>query len=105
MKRLINKSLRFIWHGFFYILAPKRAVEFAMSCKEVTEKIDLSDQVHNPKERFRLKLHLSLCQACSNYHQSSKILGDAIRIAWSQHFHSDSELEKLNQRLLNNFKR
>lgn len=104
MKKIFLKSLRFIWHVFYYVLAPKKAVEYAMRCKDVTEKIDLADQIRTPQEQFRIKLHLSLCQACNNYKESSVILRNAIRIAWTQNFHSETELVNLNQRLLNSFK-
>lgn len=50
-----------------------------MTCKDATEKIDLKDRGLSLFTRFRLWLHLSLCQACANYHELSLALGKAVR--------------------------
>ncbi len=66
--------LRKIWHDFYYYFAAKKAVAFALTCQETVKAIDLSQ-----KKSIRMNLHLSLCQACSNYLTSSVWLSEHLR--------------------------
>ena len=68
-----------IWHGVFYKNASKERVEFALKCQDVTAGIDLHEKPSSIKGHFRYWLHLSLCQACKNYYDLSKVLSNAVK--------------------------
>ena len=72
LKMQIKERLRHYWHELYYKLASPSAVEFGMNCKHVVEQIDLNDPPVTWRAWFRVKLHLSLCQACSYYFRASQ---------------------------------
>ena len=72
-----TKTLRKYWHDAYYALASDRAVTFAMLCRDVAHEIDLAHADHGWSEKVRLRLHLSLCQACKNYFDVSVALKEA----------------------------
>tara|TARA_B110001454_G_scaffold28073_1_gene27424 strand:+ start:10343 stop:10672 length:330 start_codon:yes stop_codon:yes gene_type:complete len=103
VRDFFTNCIRLVWHALYYGLTFKPGVEFALRCKEATEKIDLPDQVRTPREEFRLKLHLSLCQACHGYYKTTVILRAAVRQRWNKYTRSETEMENLNQKLLSSF--
>ena len=94
----IKKKLRHYWHDLYYFLASDEAVEFAMRCQHVAEKVDIENTEASLKDRFRFYLHLSVCQACSNYANLSGVLKRAILKVVSQP--RSTQLDQLNQRLI-----
>lgn len=81
------KVLRFFWHAFFYIFMPAKVKRYALTCKEAVEKIDKTN-VHGKQ----LKLHLSLCQACTNYVKWGELLKKNILTP-------ASDLKSLNEKI------
>lgn len=78
-------------------------LNFAMRCKEVARHIDLNDSKMNAVGRFRMILHLSLCQACTNYRAFSVVLRKQAKQLTVREVSSE-EIKTLNNRLLNHFK-
>ena len=99
----LGKQIRQIWHDIFYAKSSEKRVEFAMRCKDVVHHIDHGISGLGWKDRFRLKLHLSLCQACKNYWDFSRFLNRSVKALLGKNA-SEPELEKLNKRLLDKFK-
>ncbi len=59
-----------------------------MSCKRATELIEKRSVTDlSLVERFRLKLHTSMCHACSEYAMQSKFLQKAIAKWFTEHEH------------------
>lgn len=94
----MKKKLRHFWHELFYMLAPSSVQKFGMTCKEAVSQMDIKDENTSFLMWFRLKLHLSFCQACNNYFRASRALGRAIRklMKGSETF----DLERINDELL-----
>jgi len=95
----LREKLRHYWHETYYFLAPKSGVEFGMKCREVVEKIDLGQRPATWIGRFRIRLHLSFCQACKNYFDISQALKRAIR-GLMHKGETSVDLERLNQELM-----
>jgi len=98
----LSHQIRHIWHEAFYGLAPKGGVDFAMKCKDVTEKIDLAEWPTGRWGRFRFWLHISLCQACKDYLELSQALRKAIR-EYAHLTQSKPRLDHLNQSLFQKY--
>lgn len=62
-------ALRQIWHGIYYAIAPESAQEYALTCKEAVTEMNTKKV-----SSFRVRLHVSLCQSCSNYEGYSRWL-------------------------------
>jgi len=75
----LSQKIRRVWHDAFYYRASKLKVEFALKCNTVTEAIDLKTRPETLTDRFRMALHLSLCQACRNYQNVSRVLSFAVK--------------------------
>ncbi len=75
-----------------------------MTCKHVVEQIDLGDPPATWRAWFRLKLHLSFCQACNYYFKASRALGRAVR-EMTKHSGDSVDVEKINQELLKKYAR
>lgn len=103
MLHKLNKKIRHYWHDLYYYFASKKGVDFAMTCQDATAKIDLSDQAKTTTDKARVKLHLSLCQACNNYHTFSQVLRRALRKITATQKSKRSDLEKLNHDLLKKY--
>lgn len=103
MLKRLKKQFRHYWHDLYYYLTNKKGVEFAMTCKDATEKIDLADQTKTITDKFRVKLHVSVCQACNNYYSLSQMLRAAIRKVMAAHKDKNSNLDKLNQELVKKY--
>jgi len=103
MLNRIKKLFRHYWHDLYYFLSDKKGIEYAMTCKDATEKIDLNDQTKTINDKFRVKLHVSLCQACDNYYSLSQMLRAALRKLMSSHKPSKSSLEKINKELVDKY--
>ena len=88
-----TERLRHYWHELYNFPNSNHANHFAMSCLETAEKLDLG------QGGFRLRLHLSLCQACHNYYAAARALRAAVRKLIKNSEDSDL-LAKLNQALL-----
>ncbi len=93
----VTQKARQYWHDLYYSLAGDRGVAFAMTCKEVTSKIDLTD-----KRNFRFWLHLSLCQACKNYLKLTQALRKGAQ-SFSKNSKKPIDVNRLNKDLLNKF--
>ena len=74
----VNRKLRQLWHDIYYKLASQKGVEFAMKCKDAAEIVDLGSAPLSWSARLRLRLHLSLCQACQNYFETTQVLKKAM---------------------------
>lgn len=94
----LKTKIKKIWHDLFYRLASDQSVDFALTCKEATEKVDVGVS-KKLKERLRLALHLSLCEGCHNYLKITQTLRRAIQNAVAQSEKND-RLENLNKELL-----
>ena len=103
MRNRIEKRLRHYWHEVYYFFGSKLADEIAMTCKKATEKMDLPDDQKNISDHFRVWLHTSLCQACSNYKSLTLALRNAIRNLVKNKGYSPQKIEKLNQDLVKKF--
>jgi hypothetical protein len=95
-----SQKLRQIWHDAFYKNASKERVEFALKCQDVTARIDLHEKPTSLNGLFRFWLHLSLCRACKNYFDLSKVLSKAIKKSPPP---SVTNLEKINNSLLERY--
>ena len=74
-----------------------------MTCKEAVGQMNSTDSSHPTlAARFRLRLHLSLCRACTNYHHASRILGNAAKIL-ARKSENTVDIEKLNQELIEKY--
>ena len=73
------RFLRKVWHDSFYGLNVSFLKKTAHTCRHVVESIDLTPQDRSPVERARFYLHLSLCQACKNYYDYSRLLSKKIK--------------------------
>ncbi len=62
-----SKKSRKIWHDLYYAFCTDRGEKFALTCQEVAEFVDTGSASSSLAWRARVKLHLSLCQACTNY--------------------------------------
>jgi hypothetical protein len=103
MLNRLEKLIRHFWHDVYYSIFSNKGVDFAMTCREATEKIDLSDQSKTSHDKLRVSLHISLCQACNNYYKFSNLLKNALKKASSFHSDNKKNLEKLNKDLLKKF--
>jgi hypothetical protein len=101
--RILDK-LRHSWHDLYYSIAPEGGVKFAMNCKEATAHIDLGTHQDTRWARLRLKLHLSLCQACKNYSDLSNALKKAI-VGFAHASALPLDLDQMNQNLLKKYAR
>ena len=72
MSKLI-RIIRNIIHDLIMVLVPRFMRKGLMSCKEVAEILsgntDLSKQY-----RFKLKMHLMICQCCTDYSEQLNII-------------------------------
>jgi hypothetical protein len=75
----IGIKARRIWHDLYYSLTFRPGLRFALRCQQAAEIIDLGETPPTLFARFRFVLHLSLCQACKNYFDSSQDLKKAIK--------------------------
>lgn len=67
----IRNKLRSWWHELYYFFAIRNLVEFALRCQAVAEEIDLKKKDSSLIDKIRFRLHLSLCQPCKNYADTS----------------------------------
>lgn len=95
-----TQKFRKIYHDVFYSLASKEIKEFALKCQSVTAEIDLHEMPATFSSRFRLRLHLSFCQACKNYYEWSKALSRAVKKGPSV---LPPSLRELNKKLLEKY--
>jgi tagatose-1,6-bisphosphate aldolase non-catalytic subunit AgaZ/GatZ len=105
LKVQLKERLRHYWHELYYKLASPAGVEFGMRCKHVVEQIDLGDEPATWRGWFRLKLHLSFCQACNYYFKASKALRRAVQEMAKSSSQTAIDLEKINQELLKKYTR
>ena len=94
--------LRFLWHALYYVVAPSKVVDFALRCKQVAESIDLDRWPDGRYGKVRMKLHLSLCQACKNYFDANEALKRVARELVLGRV-DQIKLEQLNAELLQRF--
>lgn len=94
----LTEKLRKYWHDLYYYCVSDRGVEFAMTCKDVAEQVDLGVSKKS-KSRIRFWLHISICQGCKNYLSTTQVLSDAVKKAILKK-ESPARIEKLNQELL-----
>ncbi len=94
-----KEKIRHYWHDFYYDAASPKAIQFAMRCQHVAEIIDLAPKNMKLMDRFRFRLHLSLCQACANYYDISRALKKAI-LELIKIEKNDARVELLNRNLL-----
>jgi hypothetical protein len=98
----IKERVRHYWHELYYKMASPAGVEFALRCKDVVEQIDLSDPPITWRKWFRIRLHLSFCQACNNYLRASQTLGRAV-CETLKNSEAGFDVEKVNQELLKKY--
>ncbi len=100
----IKERLRYYWHELYYKLASPSAVEFGMICKHAVEQIDMGDPPATWRAWFRLKLHLSFCQACNYYFKASQALRQAVR-ELAKGSGASVDIGKINRELLKKYAR
>jgi len=96
------KKTRKLWHDLYYRFAGKRGVNFALRCRDATEIADLGIGSIGIGGKIRFRLHLSLCDACAQYQQVSKVLGGALR-GYAAGRPKLPDIDKVNQDLLKKF--
>lgn len=72
----MNKMIRFfraIIHDLIIILMPKEILSKTLSCEEVAKSI-LDHNEQNSKKPFRIRLHMFICQCCTDYDAQLKII-------------------------------
>ncbi len=94
----LMEKIRKHWHDSYYFFASDKGVQFAMTCQEAAEQVDVRTSKKG-RNYFRFYLHLSLCQGCQNYFSLTKALKKAIRNTISKN-EKPERLKKLNQELL-----
>lgn len=99
----ITKKIKKLWHDLYYKLANKKLINFALTCQEATAKVDLSDQNKNILSSFRLNLHLSLCQSCSNYSKTSLHINTSFKELKKINLIHPQKIEELNKELLKKY--
>jgi hypothetical protein len=99
----MKERLRHFWHELYYKLTFQAGSNFALTCKQAVEHINVVDpSTQTWQMKFRLRLHLSLCQACVNYVKASRALGKAAR-EFMKSSDVSIDIEKLNQELLKKY--
>ena len=89
-------------NDLYYFLTGRIGIIFALRCKEVAEEIDFSQSKILSLKRFRIQLHLSVCQACKNYSDTGKVLNKAIQKLIKKN-EKQINMQKLNADLLEKF--
>lgn len=76
------------------------------SCKKATELIEKEKVAGlSPGEKFRLEIHLSMCEDCKSYkHSSDKIDAEFAKIHQAHDTSRKEEVEEKKNRLLKNLK-
>ena len=100
----MRSNIRKIWHDLFYALVSDQTAEFAMRCRNVVAQVDTPEENDSWRLAFRIKLHMSLCQACANYIVFSRFLNQKMALLSKQDF-NERDLIDLNQKLLQNYAR
>ena len=58
----------------------KKALGHVISCKEVTHLVSQSQERRlGPFERWTLRLHLAVCEACASFEAQMQFIRDAMR--------------------------
>lgn len=96
----LSKVFKKVWHDIYYALAGDKAVSFALTCKETVLEADSKQGSKMSFKKIRFYLHLSLCQACKNYCNFSKMLKRQKNTVVDA-AHTGEELIAFNQKLLN----
>lgn len=73
-----------------------------MRCKDVAARIDLGQIPSTGMERWRFLLHLSLCEACSNYSTITSFLKKVAGEVFPKPTDS-AKMNQLNESLLEKF--
>lgn len=105
MLHKLRKKIRHYWHNIYFAITADKGADFAMTCKEVTEEIDLPSSDSNSLQKARVKLHVSLCQACHNYYSFSQILKKLTRKFFISQKLDEKKIEQLNRKLLNKYQK
>lgn len=102
MGQPMRNKLRHFWHEFYYSVFSQGGEEFALTCKQAVEHIELKNDSRSWRTWFRLRLHLSLCEMCSVYFRTSRALGKIVR-GLVKKSEKSIHVEKLNQELLEKY--
>jgi len=100
----LAKKLRRYWHDVYFAIAPASGVEFAMKCRDVAHVIDLGENPSDLTQKLRFHLHLSVCQACTNYFRFSAFLKKKLRPKKSDDQSMNKQAAELNRKLLTEFR-
>lgn len=58
----------------------KKALGHLLSCKDVTHLVSqMQERQLGPFERWALRLHLAVCEACAHFEAQMRFLRDAMR--------------------------
>ena len=95
----LTEKIRHYWHDLYYYFASDRGVEFAMRCKDIAEQVDVKNPQATFTDRIRFNFHISLCQGCKNYLDTTKALRQAVQKA-VLNAEKPARLKKLNKDLL-----
>lgn len=99
----IIKRFRVYWHDLYYFVFSKKGADFALTCREVTETVDLADSDKSSLHKTKVTLHISLCQACNNYNSFSRLLKKLTTELISAHEVHKPKLKKLEEELLKKY--
>ena len=97
LDRLLN-----LWHDLYYKFTGIWGDKFALTCKEATEQVNVAAP-GNFVLWFRVRLHISLCQACRFYARVSRALGQALQKLMQES--EEVDLEGMNRDLLKKYSR
>jgi len=76
-----------------------------LSCKKATELVEQQEFVKlGFVENIKLKLHLSICNACKKYHEQSKTIDTFFKNNNAQSIEDKTQEEQLKSTILNNLK-
>jgi hypothetical protein len=76
-----------------------------LSCRKATELMERKlDKKLSTTEEFQLKLHTSMCKACSDYKMHQQIIDAAMKDECDQLPQAHEECEELKMRILKGLK-
>lgn len=73
MNKLI-RLIRKVVHDLVLLITPKWARKHMLSCKEVLSLLNDQDQDHSFSKYMKLRMHLLICQCCTDYTDQMNII-------------------------------
>lgn len=93
MNYLIRK-IRFIVHELAVLLLPKFILRKLLSCEEIS-KILVEGENSPHRKSFRVKMHILICQCCTEYEKQLEIIEKNTQILKSMNL-TEKQKEKIS---------